>query len=71
VLQTFGILLVVMAYISYGINGYGMPGWKLLGRIMESASEISFLLLLVLLAKGYIVSRQVQEAKTISEVDVY
>jgi hypothetical protein len=56
-LQTFGILLLVMAYISYGVNGYGMPGGKLLGRILESASEISFLLLLILLAKGYTVSR--------------
>jgi hypothetical protein len=34
-----------------------MPGGKLLGRILESASEISFLLLLILLAKGYTVSR--------------
>jgi hypothetical protein len=56
-LQTFGILLLVMAYISYGVNGYGLPGGKLLGRILESASEISFLLLLILLAKGYTVSR--------------
>jgi hypothetical protein len=56
-LQTFGILLLVMAYISYGVKGYGMPGGKLLVRILESASEISFLLLLILLAKGYTVSR--------------
>jgi hypothetical protein len=49
-----------MAYLSYAMNGYGMPAGKLLGRILESASEISFLLLLILLAKGYTVSRYIR-----------
>ena len=41
----------VLCYISYGMNGYGMPQTKLLGRVLESASEIVFLLLILLLAK--------------------
>ena len=39
------------------MNGYGLPNGKLLGRVLESASEITFLLLLILLAKGYTVTR--------------
>ena len=39
------------------MNGYGLPNGKLLGRVLEAASEITFLLLLVLPAKGYTVTR--------------
>eukprot|EP00090_Calanus_glacialis_P004545 TRINITY_DN13400_c0_g1_i1.p1 TRINITY_DN13400_c0_g1~~TRINITY_DN13400_c0_g1_i1.p1 ORF type:complete len:549 (+),score=97.43 TRINITY_DN13400_c0_g1_i1:261-1907(+) len=56
-LQTFGVFLLSLSYLSYGMNGYGLPNGKLLGRILESASEITFLLLLILLAKGYTVTR--------------
>ena len=33
------------------MNGYGAPTAKLTGRVLESAGEIAFLLLLILLAK--------------------
>jgi len=56
-LQTFGVSFLSLSYLSYGMNGYGMPNGKLLGRVLESASEITFLLLLILLAKGYTVTR--------------
>ena len=51
------MFLLSLSYLSYGMNGYGLPNGKLLGRILESASEITFLLLLILLAKGYTVTR--------------
>lgn len=56
-LQTFGVFFLSLSYLLYGMNGYGLPNGKLLGRVLESASEITFLLLLILLAKGYTVTR--------------
>ena len=44
-------------YSVYGIDGVGLPGNKLLGRILESAADITLVLLLILLAKGYTVTR--------------
>jgi uncharacterized membrane protein len=60
------MVLLSMAYLSYAVNGYGMPGAKLLGRVLESASEISFLLLLILLAKGYTVTRSANHCRAAS-----
>ncbi|XP_065207129.1 transmembrane protein 145-like isoform X2 [Planococcus citri] len=57
VFQEIGIILLCVAYIRYAIDGVGFPGIKTLGRMFESASEISFLLLLLLLAKGYTITR--------------
>ena len=31
--QTFGVSFLSLAYLSYGMNGYGMPNGKLLGRV--------------------------------------
>ena len=56
-LKSFGIFLRSLAYLSYGMNGHGMPVGQMLGRMLESASEISFMLLVILLAKGYTVTR--------------
>ena len=39
------------------MNGHGQPVGKVLGRVLESVSEILFMLLLILLAKGYTVTR--------------
>ena len=44
-------------YCVYGIDGVGLPGNKLLGRILESAADITLVLLLILLAKGYTITR--------------
>ena len=56
-LHTGGLALSAFSYFSYGMNGYGAPTAKLTGRVLESAGEIVFLLLLILLAKGYTVTR--------------
>ena len=44
-------------YLTYAINGVGLIRTKLVGRVMESVAEILFVLLLILLAKGYTVTR--------------
>ena len=56
-LHTGGLALSTFNYFAYGMNGYGAPTAKLTGRVLESAGEIAFLLLLILLAKGYTVTR--------------
>ena len=50
-LHTGGLALSTFNYFAYGMNGYGAPTAKLTGRVLESAGEIAFLLLLILLAK--------------------
>ncbi|KAJ1520514.1 hypothetical protein ONE63_003637 [Megalurothrips usitatus] len=57
VLQSFGVLFQSIAYIRYAVDGVGFPRTRQLGRLMEAASETTFLLLLLLLAKGYTVTR--------------
>ena len=56
-LHTTGLVLSTFSFMSYGMNGYGSPSAKLTGRVLSSAAEICFLLLLLLLAKGYTVTR--------------
>ena len=56
-IQSMGCLIMCTHYSVYGIDGVGLPGNKLLGRILESAADITLVLLLILLAKGYTVTR--------------
>ncbi|BES94590.1 Rhodopsin-like GPCR transmembrane domain [Nesidiocoris tenuis] len=56
-LQQFGIFLTIVAYIRYASDGIGVPRLKTLARLLESASEVVFLILLLLLAKGYTITR--------------
>lgn len=44
-------------YLVYGLNGVGIKEYKLIGRVLESGSDLIFMLLLILLAKGYTVTR--------------
>ena len=52
-----GVILLSTHYLVYGLNGLGMPDFKFIGRVLEASAEILFLLLLILLAKGYTVTR--------------
>ncbi|XP_039297438.1 transmembrane protein 145-like [Nilaparvata lugens] len=56
-LQGFGIFNQCIAYSRYAMDGVGLPYTRDLGRLFESASEVLFLILLLLLAKGYTVTR--------------
>lgn len=55
VLQWFGSLIQGTAWTKYGLTGIG-PNTTV-GALFMSASEITFLLLLLLMAKGYTISR--------------
>ncbi|RZF40950.1 hypothetical protein LSTR_LSTR013205 [Laodelphax striatellus] len=57
ILQGFGIFNQCIAYSRYAMDGVGLPYTRDLGRLFESASEVLFLILLLLLAKGYTVTR--------------
>ncbi|XP_040566711.1 transmembrane protein 145 [Lepeophtheirus salmonis] len=55
--HTFGVFFLVVHYTSFGVNGKGVPKIKFMGQIFESTGETIFLILLILLAKGYTVTR--------------
>lgn len=44
-------------YLVYGIDGIGLEGTHTAGRVLEAAAEQLFVLLLLLIAKGYTVTR--------------
>lgn len=55
ILQWFGVLIQGTAWTKYGLTGLGPH--TTVGSLFMSASEITFLLLLLLMAKGYTISR--------------
>ncbi|KAI5640458.1 rhodopsin-like GPCR transmembrane domain-containing protein [Phthorimaea operculella] len=57
VAQHFGVVLQSLAYIKYASNGVGADNAKIVGQFFCGFAEMTFLLLLVLLAKGYTVTR--------------
>ncbi|XP_046979974.1 transmembrane protein 145-like isoform X1 [Schistocerca americana] len=57
VLQLFGITFLMCAYAQYGLHGINCPGMKTIGQMLEIASEVVFLLLLLLIAKGFTITR--------------
>ncbi|XP_037081075.1 transmembrane protein 145-like [Pollicipes pollicipes] len=56
-LQTAGLVLLFASYRCYANDGEGLPKIKLAGRILEAGSDFTFLLLLLLCAKGYTITR--------------
>uniref|UniRef100_A0A182NPE1 Uncharacterized protein n=1 Tax=Anopheles dirus TaxID=7168 RepID=A0A182NPE1_9DIPT len=65
-LQWFGTLLLSVTWSKYAVSGIGP--FTNFGGIFTSASEISFLLLLLLMAKGYTITRA--RLKTCSTVKI-
>ncbi|KAK7868393.1 hypothetical protein R5R35_013680 [Gryllus longicercus] len=57
VLQETGISIQTIVYIKHALNGRGISKIRTLGRLLEAISETIFLLLLLLLAKGFTVTR--------------
>ncbi|KAG5900075.1 hypothetical protein JTB14_016047 [Gonioctena quinquepunctata] len=57
VLQLFGILFMSCCFLKLAMTGILAIKVKRLGMILSGASETSFLLLLLLLAKGYTITR--------------
>ncbi|XP_034235030.1 transmembrane protein 145-like isoform X2 [Thrips palmi] len=56
-LQALGVMFQSISYIRYALDGVGFPRTRQLGRLLEAGSETTFLLLLLLLAKGFTVTR--------------
>ncbi|ESP00088.1 hypothetical protein LOTGIDRAFT_213289, partial [Lottia gigantea] len=56
-LWTFHLLLLSIAYGRYGDSGYPQPKTVLTARIFGAASLLVFLLMLILMAKGYTITR--------------
>ena len=50
-------MLLSAHFLVYGVDGVGLKSTHLLGRILEAAAELMFILLLILIAKGYTVTR--------------
>ncbi|CAG9577154.1 unnamed protein product [Danaus chrysippus] len=57
VAQHFGVILQSLAGIRYAYNGIGNPASKVIGQFLCGVSETCYLLLLILLAKGYTITR--------------
>uniref|UniRef100_A0ABM0N1I0 Transmembrane protein 145-like n=1 Tax=Saccoglossus kowalevskii TaxID=10224 RepID=A0ABM0N1I0_SACKO len=51
------LFFLCVYYGDYGHTGIGVPGLKITGRVFYSLSQLTFLLMLILLAKGYTVTR--------------
>jgi len=56
-LQTFSLLFSFIHYSIFGSNGIGAPGLLGLGEILDMASQLSFMLLLILLSTGWAITR--------------
>ncbi|XP_026754438.1 transmembrane protein 145-like [Galleria mellonella] len=57
VAQHIGVVLQSLAYIRYAVNGVGSDNAKVFGQFFCGVSETTFLLLLILMAKGYTITR--------------
>lgn len=57
VMHLIGVLIELIAYIKYATTGLDTQKVKRAGAVLLGASETSFLLLLLLLAKGYTTTR--------------
>ncbi|XP_068901346.1 transmembrane protein 145-like isoform X1 [Tenebrio molitor] len=57
IFQLFGIILTSAAYLKYAVNGLGPSKVRRAGAIFMGASETLYLLLLLLLAKGFTITR--------------
>ncbi|KAG6459562.1 hypothetical protein O3G_MSEX011452 [Manduca sexta] len=57
VTQHSGVMMQTLAYIKYAANGVGSPSTVVIGQFLCGVSEMTFLLLLVLMAKGYTITR--------------
>ncbi|XP_046383046.1 transmembrane protein 145-like isoform X2 [Ischnura elegans] len=71
VLQGWGVSMLSIAVVQFAHDGVGFPSVKTFGQMLESGSEISFLLVLLLLAKGYTVTRGRLKASGAAKLAVF
>jgi len=56
-LQIISLIVQVAYWSNYGLTGIPKDFWKYLGRFLEFVSVIVFVVLLILMAKGYTITR--------------
>ncbi|XP_077485177.1 transmembrane protein 145-like [Amblyomma americanum] len=69
--QLLGLLCLVTYYAMYADDGIGIAQLKLLGRVLSSVSTLVFLLLLILVAKGYTVTRGRLKPSTSAKIGTF
>ncbi|XP_018326624.1 transmembrane protein 145, partial [Agrilus planipennis] len=71
IIQFFGVVFKTLAYMKFAFNGLGSPKLKTFGEILMACSETCFLLVLILLAKGYTVTRGRLSVKSGVKVTIF
>jgi len=56
-LETFSLLCTFIHYAIYASNGVGTSGLKGLGEILDMSAQLMFMFLLILIAKGWCITR--------------
>jgi len=56
-LETFSLLSMFVHYAVYADNGIGAPGLKGIGEILDMAAQLVFMFLLILIAKGFAITK--------------
>ncbi|RWS23974.1 transmembrane protein 145-like protein, partial [Leptotrombidium deliense] len=69
--QCIGLVLLSIYYGLYAKNGFGCELLKLIGRAFQAISTLVFLLLLILLAKGYTVTRARLKKRTSKLISIF
>jgi hypothetical protein len=55
-LEGFSVFCMFIHYAVYAGNGQGAPGFKGVGELLDMAAQITFMLLVILVAKGWCIS---------------
>ncbi|KAK8719339.1 hypothetical protein OTU49_014100 [Cherax quadricarinatus] len=55
--QIIGLGFLILHYARYGFDGMGLPGSKLLGRLLHTLSTVIMVLMLLLMGKGFNITR--------------
>jgi len=57
ILQLFSVFFIFIHYAVYAKNGVGSPGLKGFGDVLDMGSQLVFMMLLILLAQGWTITR--------------
>ncbi|XP_076310961.1 transmembrane protein 145-like isoform X2 [Tachypleus tridentatus] len=71
IFECAGISCLCIFYGVFAHDGIGLPVFKLLGRLLEAISTMVFLLLLILISKGYTVTRGRLKPLTSAKIGVF
>ncbi len=69
--QTVAVFLLGIHYLIYALDGIGHERSKMNGRVLGAAAQIIFLLLLILIAKGYTVTRARLRQASVIKITIF